>query len=59
VPGSAPQVFNFTVRDDAVAEQINNVAGKRVTLHYEEHKGVPTSCFGETQYFVTRVRAVE
>jgi len=59
VPGSMPQLFPFTVRDDAVAKQINDVAGKRVELHYEEHKGVPTSCFGETNYYVTRVRALQ
>ena len=59
VPGSLPQLFLFTVRDDSVARAINNVAGRRVSLHYEEHVGVPTSCFGETPYFVTRVRVVE
>jgi hypothetical protein len=59
VPGSAPQLFRFTVRDDAIAQQINNAAGKRVVLRYEQHRGVPTSCFGETEYFVTRVRIVE
>jgi hypothetical protein len=59
VPGSAPQLFTFTVRDDAIAQQINNAAGKRVALHYEQHIGVPTSCFGETEYFVKHVRIVE
>jgi hypothetical protein len=59
VPGSLPQLFRFTVRDDSVASAINDVAGKRVSLHYEEHVGVPTSCFGETRYYVTRVRVVE
>jgi hypothetical protein len=59
IPGSAPEIFEFTVRDDDVAEQVNAVAGKRVTIFYEEHKGVPTSCFGETPYFVTRIQAVE
>jgi hypothetical protein len=59
VPGSVPQLFHFTVRDDSVARAINTVAGKRVSLHYEEHVGVPTSCFGETQYYVTQVRVVE
>ena len=59
VPGSMPQLFYFSVRDDSVAQQINNAAGKRVTLHYEQHKGVPTSCFGETEYFVNSVRTVE
>jgi hypothetical protein len=56
VPGSVPELFHFTVRDDAVARRINDAAGKRVELHYEEHKGVPTTCFGETQYYVTNVR---
>ena len=59
VPGSVPQVFHFTVRDDSVAAAINNVAGRRVALHYEQHIGVPTSCFGETEYFVTGVRVVD
>ncbi|MBC7957470.1 MAG: hypothetical protein H7Y33_16570 [Cytophagales bacterium] len=56
MPGAAPEMFRFTVRDDAVAEQINKVMGKRVSLHYEEKVGLPTSCFGETRHFVTGVR---
>ena len=59
LPGTMPQIFNFSVRDDAVAEQINRTMGQRVTLHYEQHKGVPTSCFGETDYDVTQVRSLE
>lgn len=59
IPGSLPQLFPFTVRDDSVARAINAAAGKLVTLHYEEHTGVPTSCFGDTQYFVTGVRAIQ
>lgn len=55
VPGSMPEIFHFTVRGDAVAAKINAVAGKRVALHYDQHKGIPLSCFGETQYFVTDV----
>ena len=58
VPGTAPQIFTFSVRDDAVAEKIENAAGQRVALRYEQHKGVPGSCFGETQYFVTSVRTI-
>jgi hypothetical protein len=27
-----------------------------VALPYEQHEGVPGSCFGETEYFVTGVR---
>nr|WP_210756991.1 hypothetical protein [Azohydromonas sediminis] len=55
LPGSTVEKFPFTVRDDAVAAQIMQVMGKRVTLHYEEKVGLPTSCFGETRYFVTGV----
>lgn len=56
VPGTAPQIFQFSVRDDATAHRIEQAAGQRVALSYEQHKGVPSSCFGETEYFVTRVR---
>src|SRR5260221_14407880 len=58
-PGSMSEKFFFTVWDDATAEQINKVMGKRVSLHYEEKVGIPTSCFGETRYYVTKVSAVE
>ena len=58
MPGAAPEKFYFTVRNDAVANQINAAMGKRVTLHYEEKVGLPTSCFGETRHFVTRVTEV-
>ena len=58
MPGTTPELFRFSVRDDATAKQINDQLGRRVSLHYEQHVGVPTSCFGETQYFVTGVRAV-
>ena len=59
MPGSTAEKFFFTVREDAIAEQINRVMGKRVSLHYEEKVGLPTSCFGETRHFVTKVTAVE
>jgi len=58
IPGSTPEKFLFSVRDDAVAARINAAMGKRVALTYEQHIGVPTSCFGETQYFVTDVKEV-
>jgi hypothetical protein len=58
VPGSIPERFQFSVRSDSVARLINDAAGKRVALHYQEHKGVPGSCFAETPYFVTKVRVV-
>jgi hypothetical protein len=59
LPGAMAEIFRFSVRDDAVAKRINDTMGQRVTLHYEQHMGVPTSCFGETDYFVTDVRAVK
>ena len=59
MPGSMPEKFVFTVRDDAVAESINRLMGKRVSLHYEEKVGLPTSCFGETRHYVNKVTLVE
>ena len=59
MPGATPEKFYFTVRDDAVAERINRVMGKRVALHYDEKVGLPTSCFGETRHYVNRVTVVE
>lgn len=55
LPGTAPEKFAFTIRDDAVAARVSKVMGKRVTLHYEQHVGLPTSCFGETRHFVNDV----
>src|SRR5215472_18693427 len=59
MPGATPEKFYFTVRDDAVAERINRVMGKRVSLHYDEKVGLPTSCFGETRHYVNQVTVVE
>jgi hypothetical protein len=50
--------FSFSVRDDSVAALIQGMPGKRVAVQYAQHVGVPTSCFGDTQYFVTGVRAI-
>ena len=58
IPGAAPEKFFFSVRDEAVAKQVEALMGKRVTLHYAQHKGLPTSCFGETDYFIDSVREV-
>jgi hypothetical protein len=55
LPGTMPQIFSFTVRNDSIAHVIEQNAGKQVSLTYEQHRGVPTSCFGETEYFVTGV----
>ena len=59
LPGTLPQVFQFTVRDDAVAAKINEIIGQRVALSYEQHRGLPTNCFGETEYFVVAAKRVE
>jgi len=59
MPGAIPDKFLFSIRDDKVADRINGLAGKRVALTYEQHKGVPTSCFGDTEYFIVDVRAVQ
>ena len=60
LPGSSTvEKFQFTVRDDQVAAEIAKVMGRRVTLHYEEKVGLPTSCFGETRHFVTKVTLTE
>jgi hypothetical protein len=59
MPGSTTEKFIFTVWHDDAVEQINKNMGRRVTLHYEQHVGLPTSCFGETRYYVTGVTRVE
>jgi len=59
LPGSMPEKFLFTVRDEQVAQRLRAVMGKRVSLDYEEHIGLLTSCFGDTRHFVTDVRMIE
>ena len=59
IPGTQAEKFYFTVPDSAVAGKVNASMGKRVVLTYEQHKWIPTSCFGDTEYFVTDVRVVE
>ena len=59
MPGAAPEKFLFTVRDEAIAQKVSASAGKRVTLNYEQHKGLPSSCFGDTDYFVVDVKEIE
>ena len=59
MPGQVAEKFYFSVRDDAVAQRVNQSMGKRVTLTYEEHVGLPTSCFAETPYFVTDTKVID
>ena len=55
MPGAIPERFEFSVRDDLVARQLTAAMGKRVQLSYSQHKGVPSACFGESEYFVEQV----
>lgn len=59
VPGTQAEKFYFSVPDKAIAKRINETIGKRVRLVYEQHVGVPTSCYAETQYYVTDVQVIE
>jgi hypothetical protein len=59
MPGTVSEKFQFTIPDVAVADKVNATVGKRVALQYEQHKWLPTSCFGDTEYFVTDVRVTE
>lgn len=51
VGGVAPQLWDFSVRDAAMAAKLSQAVGQEIQLHYEEHRGVPTNCFAETPYF--------
>lgn len=57
-PGVAPEMFAFSTRSDSIAAELNKAAGQRVVLSYEQHKGLPGTCLGETEYFVVGVRPV-
>ena len=59
MPGTQAEKFLFTVKDETVAKQVNDSLGKRVKLIYEEHKGIPSSCFGDTAYFVNGIQVLE
>jgi hypothetical protein len=56
MPGAIPEKFEFSVRDENVAKQLIDATGKRVILSYSQHKGVPTQCFGETEYYINKVQ---
>jgi hypothetical protein len=58
VPGAVPTIFAFTVPDPSVAKKLADMEGKKVALHYEEKKGIPSSCFGDTHYFITDARVL-
>ena len=58
LPGATPEIFSFSTRSDSIAQVLNRLNGQRVVIDYKQHKGVPTSCFGDTEYFVVGVRTV-
>ena len=59
VPGVAPVLWAFSIWDEKVASQLSQAMGKRLVLHYKEYRYLPTTCFGETAYFVDRVELTE
>ncbi len=59
VGGVAPQIWHFSTRDAAVAEQLSKAVGLQIRVHYTEHRGIPTNCFGETPYFATSFEIVD
>jgi hypothetical protein len=58
IPGTTPEKFLFSVRDPEAYRAINAAIGTKVSITYEQHKGIPTSCFGETEYFAVGVKPV-
>lgn len=58
MPGTLTEKSYFSVRDESVVKKINATLGKKVSLTYEQHVGIPTSCFGDTQHFITDVREI-
>jgi len=59
LPGTMPEIFHFSVRNDSIARLLDKNVGKRVSISYEQHRGVPTSCFAETEYYITNLRLVQ
>lgn len=56
MPGAIPEKFEFTVRDDKLAAELSASAGKKIVLSYSQHKGLPSSCFGDTEYFAQQMQ---
>lgn len=59
MPGTTPEKFFFTVKNDAIAAKINSSVGRRVALDYEQHKGLPYNWFGDTQFFVKDIKVLD
>jgi hypothetical protein len=59
IQGALPEKFLFSVRDKSVISKINSSMGKKVSLTYEQHIGIPTSCFGESEYFAVDAKTLK
>ena len=59
VGGVAPQIWQFSTRDEDLAKKLSGSVGKNIQLHYTEHRGVPTQCFAETPYFARSFQVAE
>jgi len=59
VPGAIPEKFLVSVRAKAVHGKLSLSVGKKVSVTYEQHKGIPTTCFGESEYFVVDSKPLE
>lgn len=59
MPGTQAEKFLFTVVDDDTAKKINASLGKRIRISYKEHAGIPSSCFGESAYFVDAITVLD
>jgi hypothetical protein len=59
MPGTVSEKFYFTVPEATVAAKLNGSLGKRVTVLYQQHRWIPSSCFGDTEYFVTDMKVTE
>jgi hypothetical protein len=57
--GPSAPLWDFSVRDKTIAAELSRAVGRRVQLHYTEHPGIPTSCFGDTRYFVDKVTVTD
>ena len=57
MPGAIPEKFEFSVRDEKLAQELSASAGKKIVLSYAQHKGVPSSCFGDTEYFAQKMQS--
>jgi len=58
MPGAAPEKFIFSTRSDSIANMLMKLNGQHVMLTYEQHKHVPTACFGETEYYIVGAQVV-